>query len=281
MTRCASAHTRQARNCHRTQAKLADGILSGEKLRPGLASLPRLAHHTIHLPLSDEGIDLGPIVLGKRIGERGHYGFLYQIVGLPHFALKLIHRAVSGPLSVGRQVCGHRLIERFPDEIPTVRIIASHRGSDQEASYLIVENLREGRWANRDVVVAPRALDEKQRAAARCLYDRLAERDIVAVDCHKGNMFFFEDAAGGLVAGILDHDYIAKINDVPKLPRHTIRRMFVHAGAVGSPAWSAVDRAVKGLRISTKEFMDVFYQVKIAASSNARLSETPLNLVRE
>jgi hypothetical protein len=269
MIRCAIAHTRQRRSSHRTPARLDAGILSGEKLRPGLAGLSKLAHHTIQLPLSDEGIDLGPIVLGKRIGERGHYGFLYQITSLPHSALKLIHRAISGPISVGRQVSGHRLIERFSDEIPTVRIIASHRGSDHEASYLIVENLREGRWADRDVVVAPRALGEKQRAAARCLYDRLAERDIVAVDCHKGNMFFFADGARGLVAGILDHDYIANINDIPKLPRHTIRRMFVHAGAVGSPAWCAVDRAVRGLRISTKELMDVFYQVKIAASSKA------------
>jgi hypothetical protein len=264
MTRCTIAHTRRRQNTHRAQRTLDDEILSDDKLRPGLAGLSQLAHHRIQLPLSDEGIDLGPITLGNRIGKPGHYGFLYQIVSHPHAALKLIHRAVSGPLSVTRQVCGYRLIEGFPEEIPAVRIIASHCGGDQEASYLIVENLREGRWANRDVLVAPSALGKKERAAARRLYDHLAERDIIAVDCHKGNMFFFDNGAGDFVAGILDHDYISNIYDIPKLPQHTVKRLFIQAGPVGSPAWSVVDRAVKGLRVSTKEFMDVFYQVKLA-----------------
>jgi hypothetical protein len=75
-----------------------------------------------------------------------------------------------------------------------MKILASHCGSDQEASYLIVENLYHGRWANRDVIVAPRALGEREKTAARRLYDNLAGRSIVALDCHKDNLFFSTEA---------------------------------------------------------------------------------------
>ena len=92
---------------------LADGILSGEKIRPGLAHLFQLAHRAVRLPSSDKGVDLGTITLGKRIGEPGHYGLLYEIAGYPSLALKLIHRPLTGPLSVVRQVHGYRLIEPF------------------------------------------------------------------------------------------------------------------------------------------------------------------------
>jgi hypothetical protein len=241
-----------------------DGIISGDKIRPGLPGLSQLAHHTIQLPLSDEGINLGPITLGDRIGKPGHYGFLYAIVGHPHAALKLIHLVRSGPPSIMRQVCGYRLIEDFAAEIPTVKILASHCGSDQEASYLIVENLYHGRWANRHVVMAPSVLGERERAAARRLYDNLAERGIVAVDCHKDNLFFFNGGTGDLTAGILDHDYIFNMRDIATLPQRIVKRMFVLAGPAGGPAWSAVDRAVKGRTDSAKEFMEVFYQTKIA-----------------
>jgi hypothetical protein len=241
-----------------------DGIISNDKIRPGLPGLSQLAHQTIQLPLSDEGIDLGPITLGDRIGRPGHYGFLYAIVGHRHAALKLIHLARSGPPSIARQVSGYRLIEAFPAEIPAVKIIASHFGSDQEASYLIVENLYDGRWANRDVVVAPSALGERERAATRRLYDNLAERNFVAVDCHKDNLFFFSGDTGDLMAGILDHDYIFNMKDIATLPQRTVKRLFVLAGPAGGSAWSALDRALKGPRISAKEFMEVFYQTKIA-----------------
>jgi hypothetical protein len=240
-----------------------EGIISGDEIRPGLATLSQLAHHTVRLPLSDEGIDLGPITLGRQIGGTGHYGFLYAIVGQP-YALKLIHRARSGPPSVVRQVHGYRLIEPFCDEIPTAKILASHFGGDKDASYLVVENVLHGRWANRGAVVASGALGEKEKAAARGLYDNLAKRGIVALDCHKGNLFFFDGSTGNLRAGILDHDYIFGMKDIPMLPRRIVKRLFILAGPAGDPAWVAVDRAVKGGGISAKELMEVFYQTKIA-----------------
>jgi hypothetical protein len=240
-----------------------NGIISSYEMRPGSAGLSQLAHRTIQLPLSDDGIDLGPITLGDRIGEAGHYGFLYAIVDHPIAALKLIHLARSGPPSVTRQVYGYRAIEAFPADIPAVKIFASHRGNDQEASYLIVENIHQGRWRNCGVVVAPSALGEKERAAVRRLYYDLAERNIVALDCHKGNLFFFTTGVGNLVAGILDHDYIFNITDLPMLPQRTIKRLITLAGPVGSPARSALDRVLNGLGISTKEFMEGFYQAKI------------------
>jgi hypothetical protein len=240
-----------------------NGIISGDEIRPGLPCLSQLANHTIQLPLSDEGIDLGPITLGERIGRAGHYGFLYAIVGQPH-ALKLIHLARSGPPSVVRQVCGYRLIEPFSDKIPTVKILASHCGTDKEASYLVVENVYHGRWADRDVVEAPSALGERERVAARRLYENLAERGIVAMDCHKDNLFFFDGNTETLRAGILDHDYIFGMKDIATLPQRIVKRMFSLAGPVGSPAWSTLDRAVKGRTISAEEFMEVFYQTKIA-----------------
>jgi hypothetical protein len=68
-------------------------VIAGHAIRPGLPGLSQLAHRTIRLPLSDEGMDLGSITLGERIGD-GHYGFLYVIVGRPDLALKLVHRVV-------------------------------------------------------------------------------------------------------------------------------------------------------------------------------------------
>ena len=87
--------------------------MSSDSIRPGLPGLSQLANRTIRLPLSDEGIDLGAITLGERIGGDGHYGFVYAIVGRPGLALKLIHRERSGPPSIARQVAGYRLLEPF------------------------------------------------------------------------------------------------------------------------------------------------------------------------
>ena len=66
------------------------------------------------------------------------------------------------------------------------------------------------------------------------------------------------------MAGILDHDYIFNMKDIATLPQRTVKRLFVLAGPAGGSAWSALDRALKGPRISAKEFMEVFYQTKIA-----------------
>ena len=89
-------------------------VMSSDSLRPGLSGLSQLANRTIRLPLSDEGIDLGAITLGERIGGDGHYGFVYAIEGQPGLALKLIHRERSGPPSIARQVAGYRLLSPFP-----------------------------------------------------------------------------------------------------------------------------------------------------------------------
>jgi len=239
-----------------------DAVISGDDIRPGLPGLPHLAHRTIRLPVSDEGIDLGPITLGQRIGGDGHYGFVYAIVRRPHLALKLIHRERSGFRSVARQVSGYRLIEPFPIEIPTVKIIASRCGNNEEACYLVVENLYHGRWADRRVVAAPSVLGERERAAARRLCDNLAARNIVALDCHRENLFFFDGGAGALTAGILDHDYIFSLEEIPQLRQRTVKRLFTLAGPTG-PARSAVNRAVKGRSASAQELMDAFFQRKI------------------
>jgi hypothetical protein len=250
-------------DAHRAPRVLGDdAIITSASMRPGLPSLSQLALRTIGLPPSDEGIDLGPITLGERLGGDGHYGFVYAIVGRPDLALKLIHRERSGFRSVARQVAGYRLIEPFPAEIPTVKIIASHCGNNEEACYLVVENFHDGRWADRGVVVAPSVLSERERAAARRLCDNLAARNIVALDCHGENLFFFDGSAGDLTAGILDHDYIFSLEEIPRLRRRTVKRLFTLAGPTG-PARSAVDRAVKGRRVSAQELMDAFFQHKI------------------
>jgi hypothetical protein len=252
----------QRRHAHRTLLA-KDAVLSGGDVRPGLPGLSQLVNRTIRLPLSDEGIDLGPITLGQRIGHDGHYGFLYGIVGRPDVALKLIHLDRSGPPSVSRQVAGYRVIEPFPTEIPTVKIIASHCGTGEEACYLIVENLHHGRWVERSIVVAPSVLGVTEKAAVSRLYDNLATRDIVALDCHKNNLFFFSASTGGLTAGILDHDYIFTLEEIPRLPRRILKRVYTLAGPTKGPAWCAVDRAVKGVRVSAQEIMGAFFQLKI------------------
>jgi hypothetical protein len=126
----------------------------------------------------------------------------------------------------------------------------------------VVENLHHGRWADRSVVVAPRVLGEGEKAAARRLCDNLAARNIVALDCHRENLFFFEGGAGGLTAGILDHDYIFSLAEIPRLRQRTVKRLFTLAGPRG-PARSAVNRAVKGRSVSAHELMDAFFQRKI------------------
>jgi hypothetical protein len=246
---------------HRTPAG-GDAVLASDGIRPGLPSLSRLTHRTIRLPPSDEGVDLGPLTLGERIGGDGHYGFLYAIVGRPHLALKLIHRERTGYLSVARQLAGYRLIKAYPHDIPTVKIVASHGSNGEEACYLLVENLHHGRWARRGVVVAPAVLSETQRAAARRLCDNLAAKNIVAFDCHRDNLFFFARSSGELIAGIHDHDYIFSLEEIPQLRLRTVKRLFTLAGRRGA-ARSAVDRAVKGHSVSAQELMDAFFQRKI------------------
>jgi hypothetical protein len=249
---------------HQARRALEDhAVMSSDSIRPGLPGLSQLTNRTIRFPLSDEGIDLGAITLGERIGGDGHYGFVYAIVGRPGLALKLIHRERSGPLSIARQVAGYRLINAFPAEIPTVKIVASHCGNGEEACYLVVENLHHGRWADRGVVMAPSVLGERERAAARRLYDNLAARRIVAVDCHRDNLFFFGESAGDLTAGILDHDYIFYQEEIPRLRQHILKRLFTLAGPRDGTAWAALDRAVKGLGVSAQELMEAFFELKI------------------
>jgi hypothetical protein len=254
----------QRHDAHQARRALDDhAVMSSDSIRPGLPGLSQLANRTIRLPLSDEGIDLGAITLGERIGGDGHYGFVYAVVGRPGLALKLIHRERSGPPSIARQVAGYRLLEPFPAEIPTVKIVASHCGNGEEACYLVVENLHHGRWADRGVVVAPGVLGERERAAARRLYDNLAARRIVAVDCHRDNLFFFAGSAGDLTAGILDHDYIFNLEEIPRLRQRILKRLFTLAGPRNGAAWAALDRAVKGLGVSAQELMEAFFELKI------------------
>ena len=249
----------QQHDAHQARRALDDhAVMSSDSIRPGLPGLSQLANRTIRLPLSDEGIDLGAITLGERIGGAGHYGLVYAIVGRPGLALKLIHRERSGPPSIARQVAGYRLLEPFPAEIPTVKIVASHCGNGEEACYLVVENLHHGRWADRGVVAAPDMLGERERAAARRLYDNLAARRIVAVDCHRDNLFFFAGSPGDLTAGILDHDYIFDLEEIPRLRQRILKRLFTLAGPRNGAAWAALDRAVKGLGVSAQELMEAF-----------------------
>jgi len=253
----------QRHDAHQARRALDDqAVMSSASIRPGLPGLSQLANRTIRLPLSDEGIDLGAITLGERIGGDGHYGFVYAIAGRPGLALKLIHRERSGPPSIARQVAGYRLLERFPAEIPTVKIVASHCGDGEEACYLVVENLHHGRWADH-VVVATGVLGERERAAARRLYDNLAARRIVAADCHRDNLFFFSENAGDLTAGILDHDYIFDMEEIPRLRQRILKRLSTLAGPRDGPAWAALDRAVKGLGVSAQELMEAFFELKI------------------
>jgi len=251
----------QRQSADRTLRIDAD-VIPGDGIRPGLPGLSDLTHRTIRLPLSDEGIDLGTVTLGERIGSDGHYGFLYAIVGQPHLALKLIHRERSGPASITRQVAGYRRLEPFPAEIPTAKIIASRCGDGEQACYLLVENLHHGRWADRSVVVAPAVLGHRERAAARRLYGNLAARNIVALDCHRDNLFFFDGSSGDLIAGIHDHDYIFSLEEIPRLGLRTAKRLFTLAGRRG-PARSAINRAVEGRSVSAQELMDAFFQRKI------------------
>jgi hypothetical protein len=254
----------QPHDAHQARRALDDHtVMSSDSIRPGLPGLSQLANRTIRLPLSDEGIDFGAITLGERIGDDGHYGFVYAIVGRPGLALKLIHRERSGPPSIARQVAGYRLLEPFPAEIPTVKIVASHCGNGEEACYLVVENLHHGRWADRGVAVALSVLGERERAAARRLYDNLAARRIVAMDCHRDNLFFFAGTAGDLSAGILDHDYIFDLEEIPRLRQRILKRLFTLAGPRDGPAWAALDRAVKGLGVSAQELMEAFFELKI------------------
>ena len=84
----------------------------------------------------------------------------------------------------------------------------------------------------------------------------------MALDCHRENLFFFDGGAGALTAGILDHDYIFSLEEIPQLRQRTVKRLFTLAGPTG-PARSAVNRAVKGRSASAQELMDAFFQRKI------------------
>ena len=170
------------------------------------ASAESLEHNVVSLPRTADGRELGPVRLGERVGG-GYFGTQYRMADQPDKLAKIIHNADGGPASIGRQVAGHEALLQHAPDIPMPRILGHRQGGPGEPSYLIVENLRAGKWADKAVTILPEGsrLTRAQTGAMRELYRELGEKGLVWADGHAANAFFFMDK-GKLRAGILDHD---------------------------------------------------------------------------
>jgi hypothetical protein len=133
-----------------------------------------------------------------------------------------------------------------------------------------MENLKGGQWEKKKVEVGPfdRELTPDEMRAVRDVYDKLADRGLVWLDGHHGNIFFFEDAGGRLRAGITDQDLIFPAKDFHK------QSQSVHAKAgtfFGTEAMAPVAEALtKPGAVQAKALMDAFFKVRFEAVPGAR-----------
>jgi len=190
-----------------------DRPLDGEQI---LVRYFDLEGHTIRLGPTAAGADPGPITLGRRVGSEGAFGIVYEVEGQPGRLVKILHNEEAGPASVARQVSGYSLIKDAPD-IPAPRILGHRRGSDGDPGFLIVEDLRAGRWADKNVRFrgSSRDMTPEELRAAQELYDALGQRGLFWADGHANNLFFF-DEGGRVRAGVIDHDMIFRASDLAR-----------------------------------------------------------------
>src|SRR5262249_30805551 len=134
-------------------------------------------------------------------------------------------------------------------------------------SYLVVENLNSGRFG-KNVVISPQTLSSEQLVATKQLYDTLTRKGIYCGDCHSGNLFYFKDEHGVLRAGILDHDLIAKANEIGKLPDEWQTHAFAQVFGKSAIGQSLLTRAMSGTPVTAQELNGAMYDQKILGLKN-------------
>jgi len=116
-----------------------------------------------------------------------------------------------------------RIRKNHPD-IPTPKIVDYVVGGERDPSYLIVEDLLEGKaWKGKKVKILKKGekLTPAQYQAAKELHNKLGEKGLAWFDGHKNNLFFFEEG-GKTKAGVLDHDMIVEVN------KNNLKNTFYH-----------------------------------------------------
>jgi hypothetical protein len=239
-------------------------VLEGAALGPGTTALDllQLEGRTIHLPKSDQGADIAPLKLGRKLGA-GALGVVYEVEGHPELVVKIIHNAGHGPASIDGQLGGYERIKDNAD-IAAPRIFATHRGGPNEASYVIMENLNGGRWQGRQVAFsASSGITPEQKAAVRGLYDKLAQAGLIWVDGHFNNVFFFTDAAGRLQAGVLDHDMIVPAAQLPNLPAEAVDAIL--QTSMGKGVLGILNTAIGTGQVPATDLMNAYFAGRYGA----------------
>ena len=199
----------------------------------GRGELGELVGRVVSLQRPDVGGDLGPQTLSDFVGI-GAFGALYRTEEGRGTLLKLIHHQKEGPESVTRQLRGERLLSdpsRPGAVIPSPQIRQARRGVGYgDPSYLVVDDLFAGQWARRKAYFKTTNLTREELEAARKLFRDIGERDLVWVDCHRGNQFFFTDERGTLRAGVLDHDMIFPAPELVDAAAAVRTRLFERIG---------------------------------------------------
>ena len=199
----------------------------------------QLAGRTIRLPLGE------PITVGNPVGSGG-FNIVYEIKGQPDRLLKILKNPDPNisPASVLRQVNGYDLIKGDPT-IPSAKIYSSG-ASRGGTSYLVVEDLNYGAWAQKNVKINVVSPNQAQLAAVEELYQNLGRRGLIWPDGKLDNIFFFEEA-GKIRAGILDHDFIFRTKGLSEADIELMAWTFrgkpgsgaAVIDALGSPTWDA------------------------------------------
>jgi len=159
-----------------------------------------LSGQTIALPPADQGLKLGNVTLGERLGQ-GKFKDVYALEGQPGLTLQIAHNTSDAALSVQREMQGYNLIN---GDIPTPTV-HGYRSATGGLSYLIKDRLPSDAFFSQPT---PETLTGMGATQAK-----LVGGNRVWVDSHLANHYLTRDVQGRPVVGIHDTDMITRATD--------------------------------------------------------------------
>ena len=204
--------------------------------------------------------------IGEKIGE-GKTSDVYK--GDDGTVVKVL-KPGQGDEAFDRMVESYRYIENH-DDIPKVEILSYT--NDANGRRLIIEDLNSPKWQNKDAYLLGdgRKVSDLEAAAVQELGQNLLDKGLMWADPNKGNVFFFKDANGNLKAGIIDHDFIAPVDQLRRsatpgaadLPDSVIATSGQFQAIMGTP--ELIQPYMKWISSGTPESASSFYSAWIEA----------------
>jgi len=170
----------------------------GKSLRPS-GGVPSLR------AMEGNWVDLGggPVELGKLRGA-GSFGAVYDVASGPGAGKQVVKLAREGDVRALRdQFNGYQDLKANAPGVGTPEIRGTHWGNNDIPANIVMDDA-----AKSFRTVAPKSGGPTGpfEAAVRRMNTDLGKGDLVWVDGHAGNVFFYRDAGGVLKAGAMDTD---------------------------------------------------------------------------